>query len=63
MASKDEKFTDYTIKSEVDFHVAEHQTLLSFNSDWQSEAFQDWLSSEGMKRFAAWLKNNKEKYQ
>lgn len=62
-ARKAERFQDYQIKREMDFHVSEHETLLSFNSDWQSEAFQSWLNEEGMNHFAEWLKTNEQNYQ
>jgi hypothetical protein len=59
----EEIFDDLTIREEIKFRVAEHQTLLSFNSDWQSEAFEDWLHAEGMNQFVSWLNQNREDYQ
>lgn len=58
-----EKFTDFTIKREAEIHFGEHETHLSFNSDWQSEAFDDWFQSEGSKHFAEWLEKNAENYR
>lgn len=56
-------FDDFQFKWEMKVSIAEHETMLAFNSDWQSLAFEDWLSIEGMYLFAKWLKENKEKYE
>lgn len=62
MEKTPEKFKDYTFKTEMRLHLADHETFLSFNSDWQSEAFEDWLSTEGMSHFAKWLEEEEVNY-
>jgi hypothetical protein len=57
-----EKFTDYSVKDAVEVRPAEHEIFLSFNSDWQAEAFSDWLEIEGMTQFAKWLESRRQNY-
>ena len=58
-----EKFNDYTIKREITRQVREHEVFISFNSDIQAEAFQDWLVYEGAKLFGEWAEQNVETYE
>jgi hypothetical protein len=44
---------DVIVKREVIMSVGEHQTLLSFNSDWMSECFNEWWLKYGRKEWAA----------
>jgi hypothetical protein len=53
-------FTEYENKREFTKDVSDHECLLSFNSDWQSDAFHEWIEDEGMKLFAEWLKENRD---
>lgn len=45
------KLDDVAMVTEVTYRMAEHETLLSFNTDEQNEAFQSWWSRVGSKKF------------
>lgn len=38
--------------------LAEHEVLMTFNCDWMSEAFEDWMASTGKKNFIEWCKKH-----
>lgn len=57
------KFEDYTMNREVSREVSENEIFISFNNDWQGEAFQDWLNAEGWRKFAEWLEVNAMDYE
>jgi hypothetical protein len=44
-----------TIEREVRHSLGEHETLLSFNSDMDAAAFEEWLENEGFEAFYSWV--------
>ena len=56
-------FTEYLIQREIKREVHENEIFIYFNSDYQAEAFQDWLYSAGMMAFGEWLEAHKEDYE
>lgn len=49
------KLNDVAMVTEVVFRMAEHQTLLSFNTDEQNEEFQSWWCRIGVRLFVDYL--------
>lgn len=48
---------------EITSSIAEHEVLLSFNSDWMAEAFGEWWYNFGSKTWAEWAVHNEEHFK
>ena len=57
------KYDSYTFDDELIKHISDHQTWISFDSDAENYAFQEWLESEGMIAFNDWKERVKDDTQ
>lgn len=53
-----------TLESSIDVHLPDHQTLLSFNSDYMTEAFEDWWYFHGgLQKFKDYCEETRGTYE
>jgi hypothetical protein len=54
--------SDVTLPDTITRDLQDHEVLLSFNNDTQSEAFLDWWRDEGLHSFKKFTDDNEEEY-
>jgi hypothetical protein len=55
--SSDEDYSP-SLGREIHSSLPEHEILLSFNSDWMAEAFDEWWALAGHVAWLEWVKKN-----
>ncbi len=52
----------FEIPTEIKREIQEHEVLLSFVSDMDAAAFQEWMSDTGKEAFMLWLDTQKNMF-